>query len=195
MGREHRGPRHRSSSLPGRDENGRYDGVILWRAKAAESAFGGDVDYAILVKIYGTVAGQRQALLQPRRMLLRAQRTLDGNPDAKTITSAHRLPSARTSRFGCIYAPLHSPDQRLLKQGGGPRERGRSSCTNNFVRIINWTALLPRRSPTAAMFAGSVGLRAIPRRTPAFPSRPKGSVHARLRGSVASLQSRASRRR
>ena len=57
--------------------------------EAVEGAFGGDVDYAMLVKIYGATSGKRQGPLQPGRMHRRAQGTdrRQPRPQARFSTS------------------------------------------------------------------------------------------------------------
>ena len=57
--------------------------------EAVEGAFGGDVDYAQLVKIYGAVAGELQRPLQPRAVHRCAQgSTGEGNPDPKHVSTS-----------------------------------------------------------------------------------------------------------
>lgn len=72
--------------------------------EAVEGAFGGDVDYAMLVKMYGPTSEAAKAVTAPqsasaqRRCGLKATRTL--------ITSRHRMPNAAILAFGCTPAVL-----------------------------------------------------------------------------------------
>jgi len=50
--------------------------------EAIEGAFGGDVDYAMLVKIYGE-APEGRASLQPSVCLAAVRQRIEGNPDMR----------------------------------------------------------------------------------------------------------------
>ena len=71
--------------------------------EAVEGAFGGDVDYAQLVKLYGAAPESCQGPLQPRRMHRRAQGAGSKATPIRS-TSARPMPSARTSPCGCRCA-------------------------------------------------------------------------------------------
>ena len=57
--------------------------------EAVEGAFGADIDYAMLVKMYGAVAGKRQGPIQPGRVHRRGQASdrRQSRPEAHFSTS------------------------------------------------------------------------------------------------------------
>ena len=72
--------------------------------EAVEGAFGGDMDYAMLVKLYGEPTGQKGARAQysPAECIGARKDQIEGKPDP--ATSARRTSSARTSPCGCTCA-------------------------------------------------------------------------------------------
>ena len=56
---------------------------------AVEDAFGDDVDYAQLVKIYGALAGQRQGRYSPAECIGARRRRIEGNPDPKHVSTSY----------------------------------------------------------------------------------------------------------
>jgi IS1 family transposase len=63
------------------------DGLKMY-VKAVDKAFGGDVDYAMLVKIYGIAEGAEKRY-SPAVCLGCESRTVTGNPDPKHINTSH----------------------------------------------------------------------------------------------------------
>src|SRR3546814_2120331 len=79
--------------------------------RAVEDAFGADVDYAQLVKLYGAAPESMKGRYSPAECIGARKEPVEGNPDRST--SARRTPSGRTSPCGCRCAgsrglPTHS---------------------------------------------------------------------------------------
>lgn len=72
--------------------------------EAVEGAFGGDIDYAMLVKLYGNSPEAAKGRYSPAECTGARKMKIEGNPDKST--SARLLPSARTPPCGCICAAL-----------------------------------------------------------------------------------------
>ncbi len=71
--------------------------------EAVEGAFGGDIDYAMLVKLYGAAPESAKGRYSPADCVGARKMPVEGNPDPKHI-SARATPSGRTSRCGCTCA-------------------------------------------------------------------------------------------
>lgn len=59
--------------------------------EAVEGAFGGDVDYAQLIKLYGNATGQKghEKKYSPAECTGTKKRTVEGNPDKRLISTSH----------------------------------------------------------------------------------------------------------
>ena len=69
---------------------------------AVEAAFGGDIDYAMIVKLYGEAPESMKAATAPQNASERARSGSKATPIART--SARPTPSGTTSISGCIRA-------------------------------------------------------------------------------------------
>ena len=97
------------------------DGASFYR-EAAEAAFGGQIDYAQLVKLYsGSADGEPQ--LQPARVRGRGSDPYYGRPGR--IPYQHITRRAPEPQYPNVHAALHPPDQRLLQEGLQPELRDR----------------------------------------------------------------------
>ncbi len=85
--------------------------------EAVEQSFGADIDYAMLVKIYGGDARRRP--LQPRRLQGCDQDPRGGQ--ARPSARQHQLRRAGQPDAADGLAPVHPAHQRLLKEGREPR--------------------------------------------------------------------------
>jgi IS1 family transposase len=90
---------------------------------AVEEAFGADIDYAMLVKMYGEPEGR--AVPQERRyspaVCTGAKKTrIEGEPDLAHVSTSH------VERQNLTYAdaPLHASHQRVFKEVREPRAHG-----------------------------------------------------------------------
>lgn len=70
--------------------------------EAAEGALGGDIDFAMLVKIYGNPPESMKGRYSPAECTGARKQNIEGNPDERHFSTS--FASARTSRCGCTYA-------------------------------------------------------------------------------------------
>ena len=90
-------------------------------AEAVEKAFGGDIDYAMLVKIYGASNDNPESRYSPATCIGCRTGTLAGIPDPKHVI---RRASEPFDADG--HASLHSPNERLQQKTRKPRPCGRA---------------------------------------------------------------------
>jgi IS1 family transposase len=84
--------------------------------KAVENSFGADIDYAMLVKLYGEPKGAAgRAPLQPRRVLWDDCWNRDRRP--RSEVHLYELRRAPESHHADEHAPFHAPDQCVLEEG------------------------------------------------------------------------------
>jgi IS1 family transposase len=57
--------------------------------RAVEAAFGEDIDYAMLIKIYGEIDTQGQRRYSPAQCIGTERKTITGNPDPKEISTSY----------------------------------------------------------------------------------------------------------
>lgn len=72
--------------------------------EAVEAAFGADVDYAQLVKLYGASSDSAKGRYSPAECCGAIKTTIEGKPDPKHICTSYA--EAQTSRCGCTCAAL-----------------------------------------------------------------------------------------
>ena len=54
-----------------------------------ESAFGGGIDYAMLVKIYGEASQEERRRYSPAKCLAAEKRRIEGDPDPAAVSTSH----------------------------------------------------------------------------------------------------------
>ena len=81
--------------------------------EAVEGAFGMEVDYAMLIKLYGSPAVY-DTRYSPGEVIGIETQIKSGNPDPKA--HLYFVRGAPESHHADVYAALHSPDQWLLKE-------------------------------------------------------------------------------
>lgn len=85
--------------------------------EAVEGAFGVDIDYAMLIKLYGDLGGKTvEREYSPAECTKIKKRSVEGNPDKAYISTSYVERQNLTMAHG--DAPLHSPDQRLQQEAG-----------------------------------------------------------------------------
>jgi len=85
-------------SPAGRGPVSTTDGLVCYLT-AVEEAFGADVDYGQLVKIYGSDPAHERRY-SPSRLLRAEKRSISGSPDAKLTTTSHIERQNLTMRMG-----------------------------------------------------------------------------------------------
>ena len=111
--------------------------------EAVEGAFGGDIDYAMLIKTLRRGAGERQGPLQPRRLHRRAKDA--GRGQSRSRAYQHVLRRASEPHDPDAHAPVHPVDERLsARRSRTTRIRSRCLMTYyNFVRIHKTLRVTP----------------------------------------------------
>lgn len=93
-------------------------------AEVVEGAFGADIDYAMLVKIYGASNDSPESRCSPATCIGCRTGVLAGNPDPKHFsTSLCRAPESINADGD---APFYSPDEWIQQETGEPRPHGRA---------------------------------------------------------------------
>lgn len=88
-----------------------------------EGAFGGEIDYAMIVKMYGTAPESAKGRYSPAECTGIRKTKVTGNPDPKRVSTSYAERANLSIRMG--HTPVYSPDQRLFKEGREPRARHR----------------------------------------------------------------------
>ena len=57
--------------------------------EAVEGAFGGDIDYAQLIKLYGSSGAEDERRYSPAECIGTRQRRVEGNPDMDSVCTSH----------------------------------------------------------------------------------------------------------
>ncbi len=81
---------------------------------AVEGAFGYDVDYAMLIKLYGGPTKEEQRRYSPAKCLGTEVAVIEGNPDP---THLDQLRRAAEPYDADAHARVHPSDQRVLQEG------------------------------------------------------------------------------
>ena len=88
--------------------------------EAVEGAFGGDIDYAMLVKLYGNAPESMKGRYSPAECIGAKQ-----DPHRRRPRPGARFSTSYAERQNLTMrmhnAPLHSADERLLKEDREPR--------------------------------------------------------------------------
>jgi hypothetical protein len=82
--------------------------------EAVEGAFGADIDYPMLNKIYGASPESAKGRYSPVECIGVTKQRIEGNPDPAHVSTSYRAPKSHNAD---AYAPLHSADECLLKEG------------------------------------------------------------------------------
>ena len=88
-----------------------------------DTAFGGEVDYAQLVKLYGA-APESEGPLQPRRMHRHNQDARERDPDMTHVSTSY---AERNNLNVRMHSRRMTGYERLLKEDGKPRSRDGAS--------------------------------------------------------------------
>ena len=92
--------------------------------EAVEGAFGGDVDYAMLVKIYGASPEGMKGRYSPAECIGARKERIEGNPDPKHVsTQLRRAPEPHDADAD---APVYAADKCVLQEIREPHAHGRA---------------------------------------------------------------------
>lgn len=89
---------------------------------AVEAAFGADIDYAMLVKMYGNDAEAERATAPPHALGVKLRPSLGYESNAHL----HKLRGAPEPNDANVYAPIHPPHEWILEES---RESGAFGCS------------------------------------------------------------------
>jgi len=93
-------------------------------ADAVEDAFGADIDYAMLVKIYGASSENPESRYSPATCIGCRTGVLAGKPDAEHISTSFVERQNLSMRMG--IAAIHTVDKWFQQETREPRAHGRS---------------------------------------------------------------------
>ncbi len=85
---------------------------------AVEGAFGADVDYAMLVKLYGASPDSAKGRYSPAECIGARKERITGNPDKRHVSTSYRGPGR--PRPGGRHCPSAAPRRRSPKPPSGP---------------------------------------------------------------------------
>ncbi len=83
-----------------------------------EGAFGADVDYAQLVKIYGVSPESMKGRYSPAECTGIRKQRVEGKPDPAHVSTSYVEPQPHHVD---AHAPVHATDQRVQHKGAEPR--------------------------------------------------------------------------
>src|SRR3989440_3948694 len=87
---------------------------------AVEDAFGANIDYAMLQKIYGSVSESPETRYSPAICMGARKGIISGS---RPQTRFDQLCGAAKSHNAHVDAPIHSPDKWILEKAWEPRAR------------------------------------------------------------------------
>jgi len=91
-------------------------------AEAVEDAFGSEIDYAMLVKIYGASNDNPESRYSPATCIGCRTGVLAGNPNPDYISTSFVERQNLSMRYG--DAPIHQAHKRIQQETGEPRAHG-----------------------------------------------------------------------
>ncbi len=117
--------------------------------EAVETAFGADVDYAQLVKIYGA-SGENETRYSPAKCLGAVPHEVCGNPDPKHISTSYAERSNLTMR-------MHMRRFTRLTNAFSKKFENHMHMVALYTVFYNWTKIHKTLRVTPAMAAGLTG--------------------------------------
>ncbi len=90
------------------------DGLKVYLT-AVEDAFGCEINYAQLVKLYGE-SPDAEKRYSPAQCIGCERSAVEGNPDPRHISTSYVLRGAAELNHADEHAPLHAVDQRVFKE-------------------------------------------------------------------------------
>jgi hypothetical protein len=88
--------------------------------EAVEGAFGGDVDYAVLQKLYGTAPEAAKGRYSPAVCTGTRRERIEADPASEHVSTSY---VERQNLNADVHAALHQAHERFLKEGREPLPR------------------------------------------------------------------------
>ena len=121
------------------------DGLKL-SLEAVEDAFGGDIDYSMLIKLYGA-SGENETRYSPAKCLGCIPQPVTGDPDPKHISTSYVERQNLTMR-------MHMRRFTRLTNGFSKKVENHAHMVALYTVFYNWTKIHKTLRVTPAMQAG-----------------------------------------